>query len=101
VAVDSHADGSVTLTLYERWFDGASLRCEALARVDFDASFDDTLVDSAEKLAELRAWAQARNAEREAAYCDAREDDALRVERSTARSAAAEQLAAILSSVEE
>jgi hypothetical protein len=91
-------DGSVQITLYERWFDGDRLRCERLAQREFDASEDGTLVASAEFLAELEAWVERRNDEREARDLDASAADAERAERSLQRSSAADELARILES---
>jgi hypothetical protein len=90
--------GKVRVALYERWFDGEHLRCDELARRVFDPSDERTLVSSAEFLAELEAWAERRNEEREAAYLDASADDAARTENSLEQESAAQELARILAS---
>jgi hypothetical protein len=56
-------------------------------------------VDSSEFLAELQAWAEQRNDEREASCLDAAAEETTRTERSIERAAAADQLARILASV--
>lgn len=91
-------DATVQVTLWERWFDGSRLRCEKLAEQAFDAGDEDAVVASAEFLAELQAWAQDRNDERDAQQTDeaAREQD--RAERASERADNASQLAAILAS---
>ncbi len=60
--------GSVEILLYERWFDGREIHTDELARRAFDASDEESLVASAEFLADMRVWAEQRNGEREAAY---------------------------------
>jgi hypothetical protein len=89
--------GSVVITLYERWFDGAQLHCEELTRRVFDPSDENALVASAEFIAELEEWAERRNEERNASYLDASADDAARVLRSIEQESAAAELAGILS----
>jgi hypothetical protein len=91
-------DGSVEITLYERWFDGVQLHCEELAGREFDAGDDNALVASAEFLAELEAWAERRNDDRELSILNANVEEAARTERSSERSAAADELAEILES---
>ena len=90
------AHGYVEVRLYERWFDGAELHTDELAWRTFDASDDAALVASAECVAELRAWADRQNEEREAAY--ARYRDAEQLTRSTIddRDCASRELAEIL-----
>jgi len=95
VATQSRGD-AVVATLYERWFDGAHLRCEQLARREFDASDEGTLVASAEFVAELEAWAEQRNDERETSYLEASVEAAARDERALERATAANELARIL-----
>jgi hypothetical protein len=91
-------DGLVEITLYERWFDGNQLHCEQLARRDFDASGENVLVASAEFFAELEAWAERRNEDRETSYLSANVEEAALTERSSERRAAADELAKILES---
>jgi hypothetical protein len=98
VQTEQREDGIVRISLYERWFDGRRLRCEQLAQRDFDAEEDDALVESAEFLTELQGWAANRNAEREASYLHAIEEQDVRAERASARAEAAKQLAQILAS---
>ena len=90
------ADGHVEVRLYERWFDGAELHTDELAWRTFDASDDAALVASAECVAELRAWADRQNEEREAAY--ARDRDAEQLTRGAIadRDSASRELAEIL-----
>lgn len=57
--------GEVDVRLYERWFDGQNLHCEELAHRVFDSDEEAATVASAEFIAELEAWAQQRNAQRE------------------------------------
>ena len=87
---------AVEVTLYERWFDGQRLRCDELAHRVFDPGDESALVASAEFVAELEAWAERRNEEREAAYIDASADDAARTQQATEQQSAAEELARIL-----
>jgi hypothetical protein len=89
-------EGVVEVALYDRWFDGQSLRCDELARRRYDADDEQALVASAEFVAELQAWADQRNEERELAYAADREGAAGREQDARERTAAADQLAAIL-----
>jgi hypothetical protein len=66
---------NVEVLLYERWFDGGEIHTEELARRAFDAGDEQSLVASVEFLADLRAWAERRNEEREAAYLQERMAD--------------------------
>lgn len=66
---------NVEVVLWERWFDGTEIRTEELARRAFDAGDEQSLVASVEFLADLRAWAERRNEEREAAYLKERSAD--------------------------
>jgi hypothetical protein len=87
---------NVEVSLYERWFDGAEVRTDELACRAFDATDDATLVASTEFLADLRAWAERRNEEREAAYLQGRADDDARRQRASEQQAASEELNEIL-----
>jgi hypothetical protein len=89
-------DGTVEVTLYERWFDGTRLHCDVLARRAFDASDDNSLVQGAEFRAEIEEWAEEHNARREAWYLDVASDAELRAGRAAERAAAADELAGIL-----
>jgi hypothetical protein len=91
-------DGTVDVTLWERWFDGSRLHCEQLAERAFDAGDDDAVVASSEFLAEIQAWAQDRNDEREAQQIDDAAQEQDRSERASERAENARQLAAILAS---
>ena len=75
VEVEPERDGSVSVTLYERWFKGRHLLCERLASRRFDAGDEDTLVISAEYLVELQHQAAERNQLREAAALDTNDVD--------------------------
>ena len=90
------ADGYVEVRLYERWFDGGELHTDELAWRTFDASDDAALVASAECVAELRAWADRRNEEREAAYARSRDADQLTRSTIADRDSASRELAEIL-----
>jgi hypothetical protein len=90
------AGGMVEIALYERWFDGQHVHCEELALRRFDPSDESTLVASAEFLAELEAFAERRNEEREGAYLDAGIDESERVRRTIEQQSAADELARIL-----
>jgi hypothetical protein len=98
VACEQGDDGTVRVKLWERWFDGRRLRCEQLAGREFDASDDDAVVASSEFLAELQAWAQDRNDERETQRLEDAVDEQDRAERASERAEAASQLAEILAS---
>lgn len=98
VETEQRDDGIVRVVLYERWFDGQRLRCEELARGDFDATEPDAVASSAEFLTELQAWAAERNTQREAGYIQAAVQERDRVERATDRAEAARELAEILAS---
>jgi hypothetical protein len=93
--------GIVQVALYERWFDGVHLRCERLAVREFEAAADHALVDSAEFVTELRAWAEQRNDERDASDQDARDAETERTERAIDRAEAARELAQLLNTVDQ
>ena len=89
-------DGTVRLSLYDRWFDGRHIRCERLASRDFDASDHDAVIASSEYLAELQAWGAERDEARERSVADAAaEKEAIEGEKSD-RSASAKELYEIL-----
>jgi len=88
--------GSVEVLLYERWFDGDDIHTDELARRAFDAGDEESLVASAEFLADLRLWAERRNEEREAAYLNERRADDDRKQRASAQEAAGRELNQIL-----
>jgi hypothetical protein len=90
------AEGNVEVCLYERWFDGAELHTDELARRAFDASDEAALVASTEFVADLRAWADRRNDEREAAYERDRDTDQLTRSTIADRDSASRALADIL-----
>ena len=87
---------SVDVRLYERWFDGTKLRVDELAAKRFDATDDESLVASAEFKAELNAWAEQRNTEREAREASQRAEAEARAARALEDAEAATQLAEIL-----
>jgi hypothetical protein len=91
-------EGIVEVALYDRWFDGDSLRCDELAHRRFDAGDDQSLVASAEFVAELQQWAERRNDERELTYATDREEAAARERDTQEAAAAAGELATILRS---
>ncbi len=95
-AVTRSEGGSVDVLLYERRFDGDEIRTDELARRAFDASDDESLVASAEFLADLRAWAERRNEEREAAYLEERRADEDRRQLASEQEAAGRELNQIL-----
>jgi hypothetical protein len=89
-------DGIVEVSLYERWFDGRQLRCEQLASREFDPDDEHTLVASAEFVAQLEAWAEARNDERDWSYVERAIEEHAREQRALERQSAADELARIL-----
>jgi len=91
-------EGVVEVAMYDRWFDGENLRCDELARRRFDAGDDQSLVASAEFVAELQQWAERRNDEREITYASEREETTARERDARESAAAADELAAILRS---
>jgi hypothetical protein len=88
----------VEVTLYERWFDGSEIHTDQLAQRTFDATDEATLVSSTEFVADLEAWAERQNDEREASYQSASVTD--EVQRSTLadEESASRELADILAS---
>ena len=95
--VDAHThDDVVQVTLYERWFDGRHVTMAELARREFDPEDENSLVASAEFVAELETWAERCNDEREMSYLENRVEEAVREERSSERASAANELAWIL-----
>ncbi len=88
--------GQVEISLYERWFDGAELHTDELARRRFDASEEGSLVASAEFLADLQIWAQQRNEQRDAAILEARDADQQRLRLTSEREAAGQELNRLL-----
>jgi hypothetical protein len=97
VLVDTQSlQGSVRITLYERWFDGHELRCDELARREFYASDDQALVTSGEFVAELEDWAERRNEERKLSYLEGSVEDDVRQQQALERASAADELAQIL-----
>ncbi len=96
VDIDKRADGVVRVALYERWMDGSHLRCDELTVRDFDSNEDQAVASSAEFLAELQAWAEQRNSEREMGEIETRVADAVQSERALDQTEAARQLAEIL-----
>jgi hypothetical protein len=91
-------EGSVEVALYDRWFDGESVRCEELARRSYDAGDEQALVASAEFVAELQDWAERRNTERELTYASDHEEAIARETDAKEAAAAADELTAILRS---
>jgi hypothetical protein len=91
-------EGIVEVALFDRWFDGDQLHCDELARRRFDAGDDQSLVASAEFVAELEQWAERRNDERELTYASDREEAAARERDAREAAAAAGELAGILRS---
>lgn len=88
--------GLVEVTLYERWFDGRRLQCDALESRTFDPADEGALVASAEFVAELQVWSEERNDARDAAYLEASVEDAARDQRALEQASAADELARIL-----
>lgn len=70
VEVEPAGNGTVAVTLCERWFNGRYLLCEQLTSRRFDAKDEDALVKSAEYLVELQHQAAERNQLREVAASD-------------------------------
>jgi hypothetical protein len=99
VDIEDQTNGTVRIALYERWFDGDHVRCEELAAREFEATEEGAVTDSAEFLAELRAWAEKRNDEREAQDPDDEAAETVQSERTMDRADAARQLARILRTI--
>jgi hypothetical protein len=89
-------DGTVEVILYDRWFDDPDIRTEELARHAFDATDENSLVASAEFVADLRIWAERRNEEREAAVLEQSDADDARRQSESEREAASRELSEIL-----
>ncbi len=88
--------GTVEVSLYERWFDGDEIHTDELACRTFDPSDEAALVASTEFLADLRAWAERQNDEREAAYQRDSDSDQLRCSTMADQESASRDLADIL-----
>lgn len=88
--------GMVELILYDRWFVESEILTEELARRAFDASDEDSLIASAEFLADLRIWADRRNEQREAAAAEEQDADDARRRLASEREAASLELSRIL-----
>ena len=94
--VSQPVGGNVEICLYDRWFDGTTVRTHELARRAFDAEDESALVAGAEFLADLQAWAERHNDEREELYQQASSDAELQRSRTAERASAATELAQIL-----
>jgi hypothetical protein len=94
---ETRPDGEhVEVLLWERWFDGTEIHTDELARRAFDAGDEQSLVASVEFLADLRAWAERRNQEREAAYLEQRIADDDRKQLASEQETASRELHQIL-----
>jgi hypothetical protein len=100
VTTKARRDGTVAVSLFDRWFDGQRLRCEERAHREFDSA-DDAASTAAgiDFTAELQAWAEQRNDEREARCRDAGIDELVQDDQSHETAAAALELAALLAHV--
>jgi hypothetical protein len=99
VTTTARPDGTVAVSLYDRWFDGTRLRCERQIQREFDVQAETSVAPSLEFAAGLRAWADARNADRDALLLEANADEVVQTERSGATASAAADLADLLASV--
>ena len=88
--------GAVEVILYDRWFDDPDIRTEELAHHAFDAADEDSLVASAEFVADLRIWADRRNEQREAAVLEQSDADVAERQLELEREAAGRELSQIL-----
>jgi hypothetical protein len=88
--------GRVEVELIERVIADAKLRTSILASRSFDASDDAALVAASEFAAELGAWAERVNAEREQALAERAVEHDAALEDAAERERAAEELADIL-----
>jgi hypothetical protein len=94
---ETRPDGeNVEVVLWERWFDEDEIHTQELARRAFNASDEQSLVTSVEFLADLRAWAERRNQEREAAYLQTRTTADDRKQLASDQEAAGQELDQIL-----
>jgi hypothetical protein len=96
VQIEPIPDGTVRVTLYERWFIGRHLLCEQLASREFDARKEDDVPASAAYLLDLQHQAAQRNDQREAAAAAAAAEDTAAVHRRNNLMTAAERLADLL-----
>jgi hypothetical protein len=96
VTSGARRDGTVVVSLFDRWFDGQRLRCEERAHREFDSSDEASASASVEFTAELQAWAEQRNDVREARCREAGGDELLAGERSAETAAGASELADLL-----
>jgi hypothetical protein len=99
VTTRPHADGTVEVSLFDRWFDGHHVRCEQRAHGEFDSSDDASSAASVEFAASLQAWAEQQNAAREARCRELDGDALLEAERAAQTLAGAQDLAALLAGV--
>jgi hypothetical protein len=91
-----HRGGKVEVELVSRQIKDAKLRTEILASRQFDASDENALVASAEFAAELDAWADRVNDERETAMAEGTVEHDVALEDAAERERAAAELEAIL-----
>jgi len=91
-----HRGGKVEVELVSRQIKDAKLQTEILASRQFDASDENALVASAEFAAELDAWADRVNDERETARAEGTVEHDVALEDAAERERAAAELEAIL-----
>jgi hypothetical protein len=94
-----HADGTVEVSLFDRWFDGRHLRCEQRAHSEFDSSDEASAAASVEFTASLQAWAEQQNAAREARCRELDGGEQLEAERAAETRDAGRELADLLAGV--
>jgi hypothetical protein len=96
VTTRPHADGTVEVTLFDRWFDGRQVHCEQRAHGEFDSSDEASSAASIEFAATLQAWAEHQNDGREARCRELGGDELLEAEQAAQALTGARELASLL-----
>lgn len=99
VTTTGRRDGTVAVSLFDRWLDGRRLRCEERGHRVFDSPDAPSSAASIDFTAGLQAWAEQSNDAREARCREIAEDELLEAERSGENAAGARALAALLAGV--
>ncbi|HEX3875225.1 MAG TPA: hypothetical protein VHW26_13815 [Solirubrobacteraceae bacterium] len=99
VTTAAHRDGTVEVSLFDRWFDGRQVRCEQRASREFDSTDEASAAAALDFTAGLQAWAEQHNDAREAGCRERGGDELLEAERSEQTAAGARDLAALLAGV--
>jgi hypothetical protein len=99
VTTKAHRDGTVEVSLFDRWFDGRKLRCEERAHREFSSRDESVETAAVDFTAGLQAWAEHRNEEREAACREAAGHEDVEDTQAAQSAAGALELSALLASV--